>query len=300
MFKSAVKSFALIVGVFTLSLLVGYLALAVWNEPLNSPPDGNVETPINISGTAQTKTGPLSAAVFRDADDSNYQVDPDGITILAGPVGIGSTAVPVKSLEITGDIEATGNVYGNNIYEGGSLLSNNYISIPTGSAQGDVLIRDGSGWTRLPKGTTADVLTMNAAGTLPEWADAPTGGSSSLITDYAESDPQSTWNGDENWHDKTSLTVSTAPGDYLVQWYFELSGESNYTIYEGRCIYDGVEIGRATYELQEDGLLRDYFAFSGFKKIALVGGKTIKIQYRTDDDWDEAYIRNARIFITKL
>jgi len=44
------------------------------------------------------------------------------------------------------------------------------------TTQGDVVYRDGSGLARLAKGSAADVLTMNAGATAPEWAASAGGG----------------------------------------------------------------------------------------------------------------------------
>lgn len=41
------------------------------------------------------------------------------------------------------------------------------------SAQGDILIRDGSGWTRLPAGAAGQELRSGGAGANPAWADQP-------------------------------------------------------------------------------------------------------------------------------
>lgn len=43
------------------------------------------------------------------------------------------------------------------------------ISIPGSSAQGDILIRDGSGWTRLAAGTSGQVLETGGASANPSW-----------------------------------------------------------------------------------------------------------------------------------
>jgi len=42
--------------------------------------------------------------------------------------------------------------------------------------QGDMLYKGASDLERLPKGTAAQLLTMNSGATAPEWADAPAGG----------------------------------------------------------------------------------------------------------------------------
>lgn len=53
---------------------------------------------------------------------------------------------------------------------GAVSLSGTYIGIPGSSAQGDILIRNGSGWTRLPASATAGyLLQSNGAGQNPAW-----------------------------------------------------------------------------------------------------------------------------------
>lgn len=43
------------------------------------------------------------------------------------------------------------------------------IAIPASSAQGDILIRDASGWTRLAAGTSGQLLKTQGAGANPVW-----------------------------------------------------------------------------------------------------------------------------------
>jgi hypothetical protein len=50
----------------------------------------------------------------------------------------------------------------------GSQLTGVPFSMP-GLTAGDVLYYDGTSWARLPKGIAAEVLTMNAGATAPEW-----------------------------------------------------------------------------------------------------------------------------------
>ena len=54
------KTILLSVAVLLISLGIG-LVFAAWQEPTASPPGGNVEAPINVSSTGQTKTGNLTA-----------------------------------------------------------------------------------------------------------------------------------------------------------------------------------------------------------------------------------------------
>jgi hypothetical protein len=46
------------------------------------------------------------------------------------------------------------------------------ITANIGAVEGDILYRTATAWTRLPKGTAAQVLQMNAGATAPEWATA--------------------------------------------------------------------------------------------------------------------------------
>jgi len=59
------------------------------------------------------------------------------------------------------------------------------IAVPANSVQGDILIRDASGWTRLPAGTAGQYLETQGAGNNPVWS-TPTGGED-LIADPANS-----------------------------------------------------------------------------------------------------------------
>lgn len=93
--------------VFALSFTVGWQVLS-WTGPTDPFPEGNVPAPINVSSTAQTKEGNLSAAIFYDTNDSSYYVNPSGATsaILSGNVGIGTTS-PGQKLTVAGTIEST-------------------------------------------------------------------------------------------------------------------------------------------------------------------------------------------------
>lgn len=121
-----------------MSLAVSH-ALGAWQEPVSSPPEGNVSAPINISSIAQTKLGGLTlqgdftAPIFYDSDNADYYVNPAGQTVLAGNVGIGATN-PIDKLTIydNTDNSNTDNLYG---YHGGLNVRNdsgNYSSIRVG------------------------------------------------------------------------------------------------------------------------------------------------------------------------
>lgn len=55
-------------------------------------------------------------------------------------------------------------------------IEGNRVPSPASQASGDLLYRGATEWERLAKGTAAQVLTMNAGATAPEWATASSGG----------------------------------------------------------------------------------------------------------------------------
>ena len=95
------KSLALILGVLTMSFLVGYLAFA-WIGPKASPPGDNVPAPLNVGTTNQIKTGGLGIGGGFYADSPTLVVD-----AVNHRVGIGTTS-PGYKLEVIG----TGRVSG--------------------------------------------------------------------------------------------------------------------------------------------------------------------------------------------
>ena len=48
-----------IVGLSLVAVLAGFGVALAWDEPLSSPPQGNISGPVNIGGGNQTKTGGL-------------------------------------------------------------------------------------------------------------------------------------------------------------------------------------------------------------------------------------------------
>jgi hypothetical protein len=100
---SKTKSIALILGVLVMSLLIGYLIFA-WTEPFQAPPGGNVAEPLNRSSNPQDKPARLTFTEFYDYNNPNYYVNPDGQSVLAGPVGIGTTPDTNYKLDVNGKI----------------------------------------------------------------------------------------------------------------------------------------------------------------------------------------------------
>lgn len=89
----------LILVLLLVSGLLGKELAWAWTEPGFAPPAGNVDAPVNVGTTAQSKAGRLSVTEFYDSTDPSYYINPDGQTVFAGPIGIGTTA-PQQSLSV--------------------------------------------------------------------------------------------------------------------------------------------------------------------------------------------------------
>jgi hypothetical protein len=85
MFQKTITYFSILTIVIGSMFLVSGLILA-WTPPGSSPPGGNVSLPLNVSATAQTKTGALNsnssmgAPIFYDQDNTGYYIDPASVS----------------------------------------------------------------------------------------------------------------------------------------------------------------------------------------------------------------------------
>jgi hypothetical protein len=162
---SKLKLLTLILGVLLIIFLAGHLVLA-WVEPSQAPPGGNVEAPINVGSTPQTKTanlrimpGELQAEIFRDADvGGTWYIDLSNAGtagVFQGSVGIGINP-PGYKLDVNGTVNMTG------------------FRMTTGAALNRVLTSDASGvgtWQAAtggmnnPMTTLGDIIYGGASGT---------------------------------------------------------------------------------------------------------------------------------------
>lgn len=92
-------------------------------------------------------------------------------------------------------------------------VDNNLVPAPASQAEGDLLYRGSSSWSRLAKGTANQVLAMNSGATAPEWISKDTGIRSILAINTADQTSTST-----SLANITSLTFSIAASE---TWYFE-------------------------------------------------------------------------------
>jgi len=114
--------------IFSLSAIL-FLALSFiaysFTEPTTMPSSYN--PPINTSSTAQTKTGEIGASLFRDADNSNYYINPSGNSIIAGKI---VTDNPASAGDLPNTIVTKGYVdglFGGNDEGGGEVMISNLV-----------------------------------------------------------------------------------------------------------------------------------------------------------------------------
>ncbi len=144
MSKNHTKSIALIIGVFTLSLTIGYMVLA-WTEPTLAPPDGNVSAPINVGIVGQSKAGGL--ILNTGGAESGLLVH--GISSFDGSVGIGD-ADPQAKLHIGGTAGTDG------------------IIFPDGTLQTTAASGGGGGWSFISNtGGSFNCYECSASGIVP-------------------------------------------------------------------------------------------------------------------------------------
>jgi hypothetical protein len=79
---------------FCLSLMIGgAVSLQAWTAPSSIAPGGNVEAPLNVGTTTQTKAGGIVTSGFRSLLDAFFD----------GPVTVGTASLPA-ALNVNGDI----------------------------------------------------------------------------------------------------------------------------------------------------------------------------------------------------
>ena len=79
------KEKTLIFSLSAMLFLTASFLVYSWSEPVTEMP-GTYSSPINTSGTAQTKSGDLSATSFIDSNDSNYYLNPSGNSVVSGTI----------------------------------------------------------------------------------------------------------------------------------------------------------------------------------------------------------------------
>ena len=122
-------------------------------------------------------------------------------------------------------------------------------------------------------------------------------GSGGITYEYSESEGESNTSS-TSWQDKLTHTVQTS-GDYLVQWNFELGGATTTYHCRSQVLHNSTELANIQFE-PEDVSPSYWLGGSGFRKLSLSEGDTIKIQFCCESTSGTTYIRYARIFLLGL
>lgn len=110
-----------------------------WTSPTQAPPQGNTDTPLNVSAVDQTKAGSLTLGVsvlspiFYDANDTGYFIDPNAMSYLTNSVNYGY-------------IYTTGNNWGLLTYGAGFNANSDPRSIDGSIYTNDIYLRSIGMW----------------------------------------------------------------------------------------------------------------------------------------------------------
>ena len=143
-------------------------------------PSTNDSAALGVSGTAWADLFLASGGVI-NFNAGNYTLTHSaGVLTANGALSIGTgNALTAGTIELGAATDTT-------ISRGAAgfiAVEGNRVPSPASQASGDLLYRGATEWARLAKGTAAQVLTMNAGATAPEWA--TTAGGITLLTPQA-------------------------------------------------------------------------------------------------------------------
>jgi len=96
------KIVSLVFSVLVVCFAIAFYVVA-WDEPTDSPPDGDIPAPLNTGDITQYKSGALGIGGLFETDSETH------LAILGGNVGIGiGMTSPAANLDIEGSIYTTG------------------------------------------------------------------------------------------------------------------------------------------------------------------------------------------------
>ncbi len=106
----------------------------------------------------------------------------------------------------------------------------------------------------------------------------------------------------ENWQEALTLDVNVPEGEYRIAWYYEWAFDATDRNFEARVMLDNTTVlGDHEQEPKESGGSSrqgsgtdQSHPVSGFRKISLNGQHSFDLDYRTEDDSDEATIYRCR------
>jgi hypothetical protein len=114
--QEILKQTRIIVLAAIIGLTVAYAG--AWTEPTEAPTGGNVEAPINVGTSSQYKTGAFAiGGIFETDTETHLAIDGSGVKI-------GDATSPSESLDVVGNIKASGGITaGSDITTSGGILA---------------------------------------------------------------------------------------------------------------------------------------------------------------------------------
>ena len=296
------KIVSLIFSVLVICFAVAFYTLAVWQEPTQSQPKGNVPAPLNTSSEAQAKIGGL---LLNTGGYPNGLIVDDGGNPTKGFVGIGTgTAGPSQKLDVSGQIHATGDICtdagGGVCLSTGGGLSCTLKSASTNPAGGDPVlcdagkIRTGGGCQPSAGGNT----TATAPASNNGWGCSGSGVSMTTYVVCCEGGGGGGAGGggaggqsvqvvgntnastnSASWVDMPGMsnTITTTGGNVLVMFSATMRTQEDWGGYT-RLLIDGIEKHRIGWELGNNAALHST-AMQWLETGLNAGSHTFKIQW---------------------
>ena len=149
----------------------------------------NASSKIDVTYLPDSVVGALEYKGTFDASSQAYPENPEtgwyyicatGGTITADSKTYGTGDWAVYNGSSWDKIDASDAVSSVDGQTGAVSLSSSYIAIPGSSVQGDIIINNGSGFTRLGPGTAGQMFKTGGSGANPSWSDIDGGNASSV------------------------------------------------------------------------------------------------------------------------
>ena len=121
------KKYILIFSLSAIFFLSTALIAFSWTEVTTTMPSSYTK-PIDTSGTAQSKSGTLSAKAFYDYDNSTYYINPSGNSVISGKITTGTSTISTDNGKTLVTKDYADNINCRLVYFGAAATTN----CPTG------------------------------------------------------------------------------------------------------------------------------------------------------------------------